>query len=303
MTIINFLKEFKDDNVCRKHFKKIREKAGIKCKNCLGNEHYWLPSKEQWQCKECGFRTTLRSGTIMESSKLSFHTWYTAMAFMSFSKKGISASELQRQLDHSRYETVWKLMHKIRKVMGQRDGLYLLEDMIEIDKAYIKVETTEYEKSKTKRGRGSTDLQAVTIMAESTPLENIDTGKKSRHVRFYKMKVLENHTADAIENNLEEAIDEDIVLFTDQNRSYSNLADIVSVHVSEKSSHETTVSTLKWVHIAISNLKRNFLGIYHKIKRKHLQNYLNEFCYKLNRRYFNHGLFDRLVLAHATSYW
>jgi hypothetical protein len=216
MTIINFLKEFKDDNVCRKQFKETREKAGIKCKTCFGNDHYWLPSKEQWQCKACGFRTTLRSGTIMESSKLSFHTWYIAMALMTFSKKGISATELQRQLDHSRYETVWKLMHKIRQVMGQRDGLYVLEEMVEMDQAYIKhtsrLKLQNTKKSKTKRGRGSTDLRAVTILAESTPLENIHTGKKSRHVGYYKMKVLENHSADAIEKNLEESIEDEIIL-------------------------------------------------------------------------------------------
>ncbi|MDG1915020.1 MAG: transposase, partial [Crocinitomix sp.] len=66
---------------------------------------------------------------------------------------------------------------------------------------------------------------------------------------------------------------------------------------------ETTKTTLKWVHIAISNAKRNFLGVYHKIKGKYLQNYLNEFCYKLNRKYFGERLFDRLTLAVAKSYW
>lgn len=62
-------------------------------------------------------------------------------------------------------------------------------------------------------------------------------------------------------------------------------------------------TTLKWVHIAISNVKRNLLGIYHKIKGKYLQLYLDEFCYKLNRRYFGNNLFDRLVVATEKSYW
>ncbi len=42
-------------------------------------------------------------------------------------------------------------------------------------------------------------------------------------------------------------------------------------------------NTLKWVHIAIGNAKRTLLGTFHKIKGKYLQNYLSEFCYKLNR--------------------
>lgn len=70
----------------------------------------------------------------------------------------------------------------------------------------------------------------------------------------------------------------------------------------EKSSKETTNDTLKWVHIAISNAKRNLLGVYHKVKGKYLQLYLDEFCYKLNRRYFGERLFDRMVIAVANNY-
>jgi hypothetical protein len=43
------------------------------------------------------------------------------------------------------------------------------------------------------------------------------------------------------------------------------------------------------------------LDIFHDIKPEYLQNYLNEFCYKFNRRHFGENLFDRLVTA-ATSY-
>ncbi|MCH8517022.1 MAG: IS1595 family transposase, partial [Cyclobacteriaceae bacterium] len=32
-----------------------------------------------------------------------------------------------------------------------------------------------------------------------------------------------------------------------------------------------------------------------------LQNYLNEFVYRLNRRYFGERLFDRVVLAASTA--
>ncbi len=60
--------------------------------------------------------------------------------------------------------------------------------------------------------------------------------------------------------------------------------------------------TLKWVHKGISNLKRNLLGIHHMITYKYLQNYLNEFVYKLNRRYFGERLFDRLIVAAVHPY-
>ena len=62
-----------------------------------------------------------------------------------------------------------------------------------------------------------------------------------------------------------------------------------------------TKETLRCVHIAISNAKRNLLGNYHKIKGKYLQLYLDEFVYKLNRRYFKDRIFDRLVIANITG--
>ncbi len=38
-----------------------------------------------------------------------------AMAFMSFTMKGLSACEMQRQIGHRRYESVWSMMHRIRR--------------------------------------------------------------------------------------------------------------------------------------------------------------------------------------------
>lgn len=106
MTILKFLEEYPTEVSCRSDFRMKREQEGIICKKCKSKDHYFLNSKEQWQCKKCRFRTTLRSGSRMENSNLPVRTWYLAMAFMSFSKKGLSAHELQRQLEHNRYATV-----------------------------------------------------------------------------------------------------------------------------------------------------------------------------------------------------
>ena len=86
-------------------------------------------------------------------------------------------------------------------------------------------------------------------------------------------------------------------MFTDKSTSYINITDFVEIHVTEKSNKQTRKEALKWVHIAISNAKRNFAGTYHKIKKKYLQFYLNEFVYKLHRRYFGEQTFKRLVSA------
>ena len=65
-------------------------------------------------------------------------------------------------------------------------------------------------------------------------------------------------------------IDQESIVFTDKSNTYLDIADYVETHTSEKSTKETTATTLKWVHIAITNVKRNILGIYHKINGKYV---------------------------------
>ncbi len=166
------------------------------------------------------------------------------------------------------------MVHKLRKAIGQRDDRYTLEGMIEMDEGYFTIEASKYGDETQKSGRGSKTKSNVMIMAESTILEDIKTGKLERQCRYFKAKVLEDNKADGTDKTFENSINDE----------------------------QTTKEILKWIHIAISNAKRNFIGNYHKIKKKYLQLYLNEFVYKLNRRYFGERIFDRLVIANITGY-
>jgi hypothetical protein len=303
MNIFSFTAEFDSEEACRNHFKSERDKIGVCCKRCSHTEHYWIKSQWSYECKKCRSRTSLRSGTIMQSSNLSFLIWYKTMFLITTTKKGFSSKEIQRQLGLKRYEPVWAMVHKLRKAMGNRDDRYTLEGMIEMDEGYFTIEASEQQHNTQMAGRGSKTKSNVMVLAESTVLENIETGKVERQCRYFKAKVLENHNADEIDKTLKQSINnEEIIVFTDKSTSYVNIADYVELHISEKSSEETTKETLKWVHITISNAKRNFVGTYHKIKKKYLQLYLNEFVYKLNRRYFGEKIFDRLVIANITGY-
>lgn len=301
MNLFSFTANFTNEESCRQHFKSERDKQGLKCKVCGHKQHYWIQARWSYECKKCHHRTSLRSGTIMENSNLSFLIWYKTMFLLSATKKGFSSKEIQKQLGLKRYEPVWAMVHKLRKAMGKRDARYTLEGMIEMDEGYFTVEASEIEKNKGIRGKGAKGKNNVAIMAESTPLEDIETGKVSKQCRYFKAKVLGNHQSSDIDETLQESLDDKSIVFTDQSKSYVNIADYVELHITEKSDKNTTKETLRWVHITISNAKRNLLGNYHKIKGKYLQLYLNEFVYKLNRRYFGERIFERLVIANING--
>ena len=293
MNLIEFFNRFPDEHSCREHFRAYRIKKGITCKKCNHKEHYWLEGKQQFQCKQCGFRTTLRSGTLLQSSNLSFWYWYITLHLMSSTKKGFSAHEVRRQLGHKRYEPIWLMMKKIRSAMGRQEQSGMLTGMIELDDAYFSTSTSKRLSKRLKRGKGSQKKSKVTVMAESFPLEI--AGRKERYCGHFKMRVNPSEGRWAMNKLVNEVIDPKSVLFTDQAKGYVDLKSLVDVHVSFKSDKES-VNELKWVHIAIANAKRTLLGIYHVIREKYLQHYLDEFCFKLNRR-FSRNLFDNLVFS------
>ena len=146
--IFSFGVHFTDEKSCRLHFKKQRDQQGVICKRCGSTDHYWLINKWSYQCKSCKSRTSLRSITIMESSKLSFMIWYKTIFLLSMTKKGFSSKEIQRQLGLKRYEPVWAMMHKLRKEIG-----ITLEGMLEMDEGYFTIQASEQAHKTQKAGR------------------------------------------------------------------------------------------------------------------------------------------------------
>jgi transposase-like protein len=316
MTIFEFSQEFSDEQSCINRLRQIRENEGIICKHCGGLLHRWLENRQCWECTNCHARQTLKSGTVMENTNLSLLAWFRAIALFVNTKKSISAKELQRQLGLKRYQPAWELSHKIRKAMGKRDENYQLAGSMEVDEGFFKTcehpknyENRNHEITKetpveqlTKRGRGSDEQSAVLIMVESTPVDKPAKGQKSNKIGYIKMKFLSRQDSKTITPILMESIKMESDILTDGYPAYNK----INEHFQE---HRVTVIKDKnllnehfpWVHTIISNVKRLFLGIHHKIGKGYLQLYLNEFCYKFNRRHLHKGMFDRLLVACVSS--
>jgi len=65
------------------------------------------------------------------------------------------------------------------------------------------------------------------------------------------MTIIVDTINDAVEENFEQKSS----VFSDKSTSYVDISDYVEIYMSEKSDKKTTKTTLKWVHIAISNAK------------------------------------------------
>lgn len=304
MRILDFYKEYPDELSCKLKFKEIRDQEGITCKKCGGLDHYWKKDKWSYECKKCKFRTSLRSGTVMQSSKLSFQYWFIAMHLITSTKKSFSAKEMQRQLGHKRYEPIWAMMHKIRSVMGLRDADYQLSKWIELDEGFFEtVDINRDKQAPTKRGRGSQKQTKVLVMVESEPNDkNTNPNRPNKKVGYLKMKVIENLAAETLNQEIEKSVEEGTNSVSDDYSSYRKITSKIN-NEAQKVDKKNVNVILPWVHTAISNAKRLLLDVHHRIDNDFLQNYLNEFCYKFNRRYFGDQTMERLIIAGVNHRW
>ena len=302
MNLIDFAGKFPNEKSCKLYFKQLRENEGIYCRKCGHDEHYWKRDKEQYECKKCRARMSLKSGTVMHKSKLTFRYWFIAIHLLTSTKKTFSAREIQRQLGHKRYQPIWHMMHKLRDAMGKRDADYTLSGELELDDGFFTTPIAKDQKDEPlKRGRGSQRKSKVLVMAESEEVDIPKPGKKSRRVGYIKMQVLPDLKSDTINSVVDEKINPESIIKSDDSTSYVGLSQRVEEHVAKVIHNKDIEKELPWVHIAISNAKSWILSNFHKVNSDYLQKYLNEFCYNFNRRYMRDKLFDRLLIACAVS--
>ena len=313
MKLLDFFKHYPDESSCKLAFKDYRERSGVICKKCGGDSHWWLTSKEQYECKKCHFRMSLKSGTVLENSKLPFQYWFVAMHLMSSTKKSLSALELQRQIGHKYYEPIWAMMHKIRRVMSQRDELYQLKNQVELDEGFYSIgftlETDEFtgKKEELKRGKGSQKKAKVLVMASFDKVAPKDFNPKkyktASRLKYIKMKVIDDLEAETINQQTVKNIDLQARVYTDGYKSFNKLPLIIKQHCKYNMSFDKADKVLPWVHKAITNSKNLLKAIHHCVWHEYLQNYLDEFCYKHNRRYFGTNVFERVLIAAVTFTW
>ena len=282
ISFFEFRETFSSEDVCKEKLFEMKWPDGFTCPRCGNESHYIHKNRGLYQCKSCGYQASLTSGTIMHKTRISLVKWFWIIYMMGTDKRGISTLEISKKLE-LRYATAWLMVHKVRTAMKNRDDQYKLTGLIEIDETFIGKSSTG------KRGRGSEKIPVVVSVSTS--------GEK---MLFAKMKVVESVTKQEIMTIIEKTIPPGQSIKTDGLKVYEKLTEEININ------HERVVISrsslkahdlLKWVHIIAGNAKAWINGTFHGIDRKHLQLYLDEFCYRLNRRFFETQIFDRLLKA------
>ena len=280
---IAFQKRFQTDEQCLEYLKATRWPDGFNCPHCGHTHAYWIDTRKLFQCKQCGRQTSLTAHTIFHKSHLPLWKWFWAIYLIGTDRRGISGKLLERLLEIP-YSTAWTLLHKIRNAMEDRDSRYLLTHVVEMDETFFGGAAAG------KRGRGAENKTQVIVAVEN----------RGTSAGYAKMTVIEHLDGATVETIARKTVKESTTVRTDGYQAYRILAKQYT-HEGQKVKSKDAPTMLPWVHTLIGNAKSFLQGTYHGVSHKHLQRYLNEFCYRHNRRFKGAEIFQRLLTAAITA--
>lgn len=284
-----------DEAQCGAQLTRQRWPAGFSCPRCGGASRGYLAARRVHECAGCGYQCSVTAGTIFHKTRTPLGSWFWAIYRMSHDKKGISAVQLSKEIGVS-YPTAWTMQHKIRKAMADRNRLSRLSGLIEVDEGYVGGE----EHGEARKGRGARSKSVVAVAVERRA-----AGQPGRTPvpGFAALAVLPNASKPSLEGFLVANAATGSHVLSDGWSGYRQIAEKGFEHTATNLARQKQDAhkLFPWVHITLSNLKRFLLGTHHQVEQRHLERYVAEFNYRLNRRTMEPDLLTRLLRACITT--
>lgn len=265
-TLLELERRFSDEASCRAYLFALRWRQGFVCPACGGGG--LAIRRHLWRCENCRLETSVMAGTIFQDSKLPLTIWFRAMWQVTSQKNGISALGLQRVLGLGSYKNAWTLLHKLRRAMV-RPGRERLQGVVEVDEAYWGAEESGV------RGRKTIAKALIVVAAEAN-------GEGIGRIR---LRYIPDTNRATLHGFIQQSIEPGSMVVTDGLQAYRGLEGYVHDRQIQKHQPADAEHLLPRVHRVISLLKRWLMGTHQGgIAHEHLEDYLNEFTFRFNRR-------------------
>lgn len=275
-SLINFIDRFPNEEECKFYLAKIKWKDGFECSKCSNNT-YWKQKADPFHrvCKNCRHNESVTANTLFHKVKFDLRKAFFIIFEMSTTTKSCSALAMARKYQINR-KTAWLFMHKVRKAMAS-SAQHPLTGECEVDEALFGGKVSG------KRGRGAFKKKKVSIVIEKAPKGGIS--------RAYARSI-----ADFSSQQLRKIFDLHIVkeganVETDQWKGYLPLMGEWNIIQTKSKPGEN----FNLMHRFIQQLKSWLRGIHHHTSEKHLQAYLDEYCYRFNRHGSKDSIFKNVV--------
>lgn len=259
------------------------------CPRCGATDVYKMRDREtgereknlRWRCRGCEQMFSVRTGTVLEESRLPLRHWVHAFWRACSSKKGVSALQISRECGITHKSALF-LMHRIRLAMAPNsDGSpRQLEGTIEADETFVGgkprfPKPVAVEPGRWPRRRGIHRPKAA-VMAM------VERGGDVRALHIGRVN------SKTLKGAIREHVAPSARIVTDEWNGYRGIGSAFA------GGHETVKHAAReyvrgdvytnTVEGFFSLLKRGIYGTFHSVSKHHLHRYLAEFEFRYNTR-------------------
>jgi transposase-like protein len=111
---------FPDQESARLYFEGRRWPDGATCPACGESKRVSARKNGFYRCNACLTDFTVRTGTILQRSKVPLQKWLYAMHLLVTSREGISSLQLAKQIGVTQ-KTAWFMLGRLRQDCGHAD--------------------------------------------------------------------------------------------------------------------------------------------------------------------------------------
>src|ERR671913_322633 len=275
-----FERRFPDEAARAEWLLERRWEHGSACPGCGHGDHWRLGRKVlTLQGKACRRETSVTAGTVMHRSHLPLKVRFLAAWLVATHKNGMSARQLWLQLGLGSYKSAWLLLRKLRRAMvdPEREPL---AGLVEVDETSIPF------RARGEPVRPGRSHDGELLLAGAVEIRGKAPGRA-------RLAVIGGYSAVALGAFVAAAIVAGSTVVSDGWPGYARLKEVK--HDPRVVGDAPAHAVLPWVRRVFANAKRWAMGVYHGVRPKHLQAYLDEFVFRFNRRHTPSAAFDRLL--------